>query len=398
MLKLNGKSMSHQKDKAFIQWLESISSEEYKRSCQKSFLTFLDFLKEQGWENISGDMILERHKQNRKSDENKIKYEIDDFVPKFVQWLKEQRGLEHNSAINTSVPIRGFFKYHRESLRIQKSSNTIYKETKKKFHIFTQEELSRMVKLGDVEEKAIILLGKDLGIRVGDFIELKRSPILEAYKDQKGEFPIEFEIETTKEGVVSIGHVTQETYEALNDYWSNMPQSEYAFPSNGSYISEDRANYVIKNTWSRAYPDRQDIQTRFHELRSFKMTVLSDCGINEWHIKRMVGKKLSSDISTYLRGINLKEDFRKAMPKMQLTGLLTANHEKIEELTLALKQIEKENHTFKTRIEAMQNTIARLEELLKDNQIEFKRMTDNFNERLDWLENKTKKKEKIFFD
>jgi integrase len=388
--------MSYRNDKALIEWLESISSEGYQRSCQKSFFTFLDFLNEQGWKNPSGDSILDRHKQNRKFGDNKTKYELDDFVPKFIQWLKETRGLKHNSAINKSAPIKGFFKFHREPLRIQKSSNTIY--TKTKFHIFTKEELSRMVRLGDVEEKAIILLGKDLGIRVGDFIRLKRFPILQAFKDQKGDFPIEFEIETTKEGVVSIGHIMQETWDALQDYWSNKPQSEYAFPSNGSHISENKANYVIKNTWNRTYPDHQDVQTRFHELRSFKMTALSDCGINEWHIKRMVGKKLSSDISTYLRGINLKNDFRKAMPKMQLSGLFSTNQEKIKELTLALMQIEKENRAFKTRIDNMQNTIERLEQLLKDNQIEFQRMITSINDRLDWLEIQTKKKEKMFFD
>jgi hypothetical protein len=190
----------------------------------------------------------------------------------------------------------------------------------------------------------------------------------------------------------------QETWDALQDYWSNKPQSEYAFPSNGSHISENRANYVIKNTWNRTYPDHQDVQTRFHELRSFKMAALSDCGINEWHIKRMVGKKLSSDISTYLRGINLKNDFRKAMPKMQLSGLFTTNQEKIEELALVLIQIEKENRAFKTRIDNIQNIVERLEQLLKDNQIEFQRMITSINDRLDWLEIQTKKKEKMFFD
>jgi hypothetical protein len=330
----------------------------------------LDFLKEQGWENISGDILLERHKQNRKSDDNKTKYELDDLIPKFIQWLKENKGMKHNSAINTSVPIRGFFKFHREPLRVQKSSNTTYKETKKKYHIFTQEELQRMVKLGDIEEKAIILLGKDLGVRVGDFIEIKRSPILEAFKDQKGEFPIEFEIETTKEGILSVGHISQETWEALQDYWSNMPQSEFVFPSNGSHISEDKVSFIIRNSWSRAFPDRNDVQTRFHELRSFKMTVLSDCGINEWHIKKMVGKKLSSDISTYLRGANLKEDFKKAMPKLSLTGHSIQNGERLEQFEKTIVTQQKEIQDLKTRFEATSKNYEKEIEFIKEIQTE----------------------------
>jgi len=50
---------------------------------------------------------------------------------------------------------------------------------------------------------------------------------LEAYRDQKGEFPIELEIETEKEGVIAVVHIMQETWEALNDYWSNAPESNF---------------------------------------------------------------------------------------------------------------------------------------------------------------------------
>ena len=56
------------------------------------------------------------------------------------------------------------------------------------------------------------------------------------------------------------------------------------------------------------------------------MTALSDAQVNVWHIKRMVGKKLSPDISTYLRGINLKADFIKASGRLKLTGGTSQNH------------------------------------------------------------------------
>jgi len=79
------------------------------------------------------------------------------------------------------------------------------------------------------------------------------------------------------------------------------------FPSNGGHILEDRANDILESAWIRAYPDRKIIPIRFHELRSFKMTALSGVGVNEWHIKKMVGKKLSADISTYIEGLNVKK-------------------------------------------------------------------------------------------
>jgi len=179
------KYLAENKDQAYREWLESSQSQSYQKVRRDIFPRFLKFLEENGFENPTGDSILERHKQNRKSDDNKIKYQFDDLIPKFSQWLldKGKGDIIHNSAVNLAVPIKGFFKFHREPLRVQVSAITTIKETVKKFHTFTQTELQRMFRVADIEEKAVILLGKDLGIRVGDFIELKRKPILEAFKD-----------------------------------------------------------------------------------------------------------------------------------------------------------------------------------------------------------------------
>ena len=76
----------------------------------------------------------------------------------------------------------------------------------------------------------------------------------------------------------------------------------------------DRANDAIKNCWNKAYPERQDTKIRFHELRYYKISVLSNAGVNHWHIQKMTGKKVSSDIATYLTGINLRDDFNARYP------------------------------------------------------------------------------------
>lgn len=357
------------KDEAYQQWLESIQSRAYQKRSRDIFLRFLKFLETQGFENPTGDSILKQHKANRKSDDNKTRYQFDDLIPKFSQWLIDTSSVTHNSAVNLAIPIQGFFKFHREPLKIQQSDITKVREVIKKFHIFTQLDLAKMVRVSDVQEKAVILLGKDLGIRVGDFSELKRKPILEAYKNQNGEFPIEFEILTEKEGIVSIGHIMEETYQALQDYWSNAPQSEYVFP-----IKADRINDIIKNTWDRAFPDR-NMLTRFHELRSFKMTALSDVGVNEWHIKKMVGKKLGADINTYLRGANLKGDFIKATPKLQLTGQFNGNnHQAIEGLQTTIANQQLELHDQKVRLDALTKEVEKLCLIVGDYQAKYAKL------------------------
>lgn len=228
--------------------------------------------------------------------------------------------------------VRSFFKYHREPLQVQGNIKTI--ETKKRYHAYTRDELVKMTEVGDLEERAVIMLGTQLGIRVNDFVTMKRKSILEAYQNANGEFPLELEIETQKEGVISIGHISKEVYETLQFYWKSLQSnnSEYAFPSNGSYISDQRANDILKNTWLKAYPDRKDAKIRFHELRSFKISALTNLGTNQWVIQKMTGKKVSSDINVYLTGINLKEVFMKAEQVLNLTQVINNNHGAIEEL------------------------------------------------------------------
>jgi len=87
-VKHNDKSLSHIEDKSFIS--------------------------ARGIKNPTGDMIIELHKQNRKSDDAKVKYYFDDALLRFVEWLEQKSNLSYNSAITLISPLRGFFSYFRE--------------------------------------------------------------------------------------------------------------------------------------------------------------------------------------------------------------------------------------------------------------------------------------------
>ena len=356
-------------DEALKEWLSSLEGR-YKQKCRSGFLKFMDFLIEKtGWKELSGDIILSKHVENRKSEDKKTKYFFDDLIQSFMLWL-QFKGLSHNSAVVQASTVKSFFKYHREPLQVQGRVKFI--ETRKQFHAYTKDELTQMVQVGDLEEKTVIMLGAQLGIRVGDFVSLKRKPTLEAYKDSKGEFPLEFQIETEKEGVISVGHISEEVYETLQLYWAQVPKSEYVFPSNGGrvYISEDRANDVVKNCWSKAFPERKDAKIRFHELRSYKISALSNAGVNHWHIQKMTGKKVSPDIATYLTGINLREDFRRAEQAFNLTQSAGKD---LEQFEAAIEQLQKENMANKTVAEVMTKKVTDLE----------KELIDAFNQRKD---------------
>lgn len=374
-VKHNDKSLKYLEDKSFVEWLESQNSIEYQNQCRDTFLLFLEFLeKEEGIKNPTGDMIIEFHKQNRKSDDSKVKYFFDDCLLRFVEWLKQKRNVSYNSAITLVSPLRGFFSYFREPLKIRRGK-LAYKEIGKRYHFFTFEELRRMVQFGNLEEKTIITMGANLGLRVSDFANLKRSLITEACQNNPN-FPLEFQVETAKENILSISHVTKETYDLLIDYWKTVPDSEFCFsPSHkpSKPYSDDYFNDVIKNCWGKAYPERKDVKVRFHELRSYLISILANAGLNQWVVKRLTGKKISDDMKNYLStNMDLKAEYMKASKYLQLTGNSNGNdHEAITNINQALDLV-----------------MEVLRELVKD-KLEKNTGFDisiNVNEQVDWYE------------
>lgn len=355
-----------EKDEALHNWYESLSMG-YQRRCRYSMKKFFNFLSAQGWKKVSGDIILEKHFENRKSDDKKAKFYFDDLLPLFVVWL-EKNGISNNSAVTTANSVRGFFKHHREPLQIQ-NGRIRRIEKRKRWHSFSLYELVKMVQVGDLAEKTVILLSVCLGLRSGDFVKLLRKPIIEAYKDSDGKFPLEFEAETKKEGVISIGHITEECWNSLKLYWKSLPESEFIFPSNingKGHVSQDFVNDVLKNCWVKAFPEREDVKHRFHELRSYKISVLTNSGVNQWAIKRMTGKKVSKDILVYLTGLDLKEQFIKAEKSFTLMKDFTPNNR--QKLETVVEKVD----NLRFEVEEWKSIAVKMKSQVKDIGLELK--------------------------
>lgn len=143
----------------------------------------------------------------------------------------------------------------------------------------------------------------------------------------------------------------------LRLYWKSVSDSEYVFPSNGGhvFISEDRANDVLKNCWGKAFPDRPDAKIRFHELRSYKISALTNIGANTWAIMKMTGKKVSQDINTYLTGVNLREVFVKGEGALTLTQVNNNSY-------MAVEDLKKENQALKDRLSLIEEQVKEMAE------------------------------------
>ncbi|MCK4477354.1 hypothetical protein KAU88_02355 [Candidatus Bathyarchaeota archaeon] len=338
------------KDKAFMDWFASIKSKSYQKSAKTSMRRFLEFLNETyPQKNLkSASDILRLRKEQDKLEDEKEKNFFADILSDFVEWQVKKFNLSMNSALIATNPIRGFFSYSRYPLKVRKGSLP-QKRIVEGDHKFTIEQLRRMLRYGNARERAILLSGKDLGLRVSDFIRLKRSlvlPQLERAKQEGKEldYPLEFEIECLKEHTRAKCHITHETTEALLTYWESTPRSEYWFPSERGYGHETEAqiNYTLRKLWSQAYNDpkvfdpplgigeKTSGRLRFHGLRDFFISALANSGLNAWSIKLMVGKKVSEDMISYLNGLDLKEQYRSAESRLVLGALTNSNHASLE--------------------------------------------------------------------
>jgi predicted nucleic acid-binding Zn-ribbon protein len=76
-------------------------------------------------------------------------------------------------------------------------------------------------------------------------------------------------------------------------------------------------------------------------------------GINAWLAKMMCGKAVEKSVATYINGAQLKNDAMKVhnVLKMEVSN---GNNGKVTRLEETVNALERENMTFKTRIELLQ--------------------------------------------
>lgn len=380
-----------QKDKVFADWLKSLNSKNYQKKAKSQMKRFLKFLKNTYPDRKIASVtdILELRKIQDKDDNPKEKFWFDDLIPKYVEWQISTRKLSVNSALINTNPLRGFFAYYRYPLHVRKE-NLPKKEEVQADHRFTLEQIRRMAKFADPREKAILLAGKDLGLRVGDFCSLKRELItsqLERAKleGREVEYPIEFRLTTEKTKAVAMCHLTRETVQSLQLYWESDPDSEYWFSNNGKeHITDNQCNYVLRKLWSVAYNDPKVFEPpsgigekttgkiRWHGLRDFLISALANSGANNWTIKLMTGKKISADMKNYLDGLDLKEIYSKAEAWITVGGLTNHNHSKLSDLETKIESQNRvivdqqiEIRDLNTNIQAMTSEVERLRSKLE---------------------------------
>ena len=292
-------------------------------------------------------------------------------------------GFSTNSARNYTIGIRQLFRYYQMPVQIRAGSKvTKTVKTSKSFPLRI-EHVRKMFAIADLRERVILSMATDLGLRVGDFISIKKDELPSL--DQ--ETPIPFDIMTGKEEVVAHGFLSQETVEILKSYLPTLTTktNPYMFPSNGkNHFSDVWLNRLLQRLAKKAKIPMNQKSLTFHCFRKMMLSASIDSGIGLTAGKKLVGKAISQSDDTYLTTINLRKKFVqlknfqtiKQQPKVEVQTIETLKkaviklQEDLRTQTTITNTISEENQKTKQEMKELEEGLKEFESEIMDMLVE----------------------------
>jgi len=297
--------------------------------------------------------ILNQRKDDltQKTGENLIEYKnravrFSKEIEKFHSYLLD-KGFATNSARNYTIGIRQLFRFYQMPVQIRAGSKvTKTVKTSKNFPLRI-EHVRRMFEIADIRERVILSMATDLGLRIGDFIKIKKDDIPQLNQ----ETPIPFDTMTAKEEIVAHGFLSQETVDILKVYIPTLTKKDnpYLFPSNGkSHISDEWLNKLLKRLARKAKIKMNGKSLTFHCFRKMFLSTSIDSGIGQTAGKKLVGKAVAQSDDTYLTTVNLKKKFIQIKNFLTIKELPKIETENIESLKKAISKLHEDLSIQKT--------------------------------------------------
>jgi len=276
---------------------------------------------------------------------------------RFEHKLEEfHRSLMENYAVNTCRAltqglIQAFSYFDLDmKMRVISREAKMMVETDRSYPLTIEDVRAMYVVADSQRDKVILLLGKDLGLRLSDVLSIKRKEI----PDLDQEAPIPFQRMTNKEKVLAKGFFSEETINILKAYLPTLRSklNPYLFPNTRKGpISDDTINNTLKALAARAnikVPNGQSLT--FHCFRKMFLSYCIEAGIGLTAGKLMVGKAVPKSDGTYIRNARLKKLFLQLQKMLKVTDVaqaVTPTHERLERLEKENKALKKEFEDLK---------------------------------------------------
>jgi len=348
------------------EFLDSVVNPNTRKGYQVGIKKFCE------WAGKSPREILEARKDDltQRSGEDLIEYrnravQFEREIEKFHGYLLKQK-YTTNTARALTIGIRQLFRYYQMPIRMRAGSRvTKTVKTSRNFPLRI-EHVRSMFDVADLRERVILSIATDLGLRISDFIKIKKT----ALPSLTQEPPIRFDVMTGKEEVVAHGFLSAETVELLKIYLPTLQKKDnpYLFPSNGKRpISDEWLNRLLQKLADKAQIQLNGKSLTFHCFRKMFLSAAIDSGIGLTAGKKLCGKAIPKSDDTYLTTVKLREKF------IQLKKMLTIRktpepdtEEQITRLETAVEQFQKENVASKTAADVMTKRVAELESKLRE--------------------------------
>ena len=347
------------------EFLDSVSNPNTKKEYRHGITKFCE------WYGKNAEEILQLRKNDltQIAGEGLIEYRnraarFEKEIEKFHSYLLTQN-YTINTARNLTLGIRQLFRFYEMGIKFRAGSKIAKTVKTTKNFPLTIDHVRTMFKVADLRERVILSMATDLGLRIGDFLELKKTDLPPL--DQ--EPPISMEIMTDKEDVIAHGFLSQETVDLLKIYLPTLEKKNgnpHLFPSNGeSHISDEWMNRLLQNLAEKAGLNLNGKDLTFHCFRKMFLSAAIDSGIGLTAGKKLCGKAIAQSDDTYLTTINLRQKFIQMKKFLTITEQPRVETEKLDSLESAVISLQKGLTEQKTITETMTKENMRMQQELK---------------------------------
>jgi site-specific recombinase XerD len=215
------------------------------------------------WANKNPDQLITERKQELKDPETEMKAE--DKLREYCVYLEAQGKRRSTVATVAHAPIKSFYAYLNVPLKLRTPKFAVQPSTP-----HTTEEIKNLIQIGDVRERAIIMLLKDSGISREDIVKLRLEHIQTEYEQNKE--IIHIRLTRQKEAIGYDTFIGKEAIEYLRVYLKYRAQRGEKITKDTPLIATPDGRPLSSPTLSAIFlrlSAKAGFQTSPHKFRKF---------------------------------------------------------------------------------------------------------------------------------
>jgi integrase len=348
------------------EFLDSLPSRGTRKVYKYGLNKFLE------WYGKTGKEVLEERKDDltQRPNEDIVTYrnraaKYERIIESFYNHLME-KGYKINAAKSITHGIRQLFRFYHMDVRMRSGSNVNRTVKTQKSFPLTIEHVRRMYVVADFRERVILSMATDLGLRIGDFLEIKKLDL----PDLSLEAPVAFDVMTDKEDVIAKGFLSQETVDLLKKYVDTLSDDNpFLFPSNqkkNKPISKSQMGNLLRDLAEKAEIKVTNGKSlSFHCFRKMFLSAAIDSGVGLTVGKILCGKTVDSSDITYLTTVKLKQHFIQLKKFLMIDVQPGVEEEKVDLLKKAVSRLQEDLNTQKIISETLSEENQKLQYELK---------------------------------